>query len=415
MVYYPFLFIICLVYAKTGLYLGTWNGKFTNFSETEGRIYFQGTPSLKSLSFRILMFDGQWESKPYAYIYGTSMVKSGNLFYLNNIDIEDHLNYYAYCKANGTIVFADGVDGTLASQPCEINLKYKVSEMTVMEYYRPKLIYFCFFGVIKLIEHFMIRKTLRYCGNIEIARSVNSITIILSAALDLFYFLWSLHLLNTGYVMSTQINFLFYLIFIPMPMISIKEKYQIYFKIINIQQNFPRRTRFYSYMFISGIYIAISSSFYYFNVILSNMIYLPQILTNLHQHSLPKYITGSFIMFQLLLTLYIVSNPWNFLVWEPDLFLSVCVFFICASQIVLLFWYKPLGSFEDYRNPLIGNQLSPDDIERIVQEVKDCAICLEPLSVDEVVITNCAHAYHNSCLSRWTEIQSICPVCRNDL
>ena len=47
----------------------------------------------------------------------------------------------------------------------------------------------------------------------------------------------------------------------------------------------------------------------------------------------------------------------------------------------------------------------------------DCGICLEPLTPDTQVETECHHKFHKQCLSRWCNVTPVktCPICRSDI
>jgi hypothetical protein len=47
---------------------------------------------------------------------------------------------------------------------------------------------------------------------------------------------------------------------------------------------------------------------------------------------------------------------------------------------------------------------------------EDCSICLEYINSDDLKQkTVCQHTFHASCLSRWTQANNSCPLCRNKL
>ena len=47
----------------------------------------------------------------------------------------------------------------------------------------------------------------------------------------------------------------------------------------------------------------------------------------------------------------------------------------------------------------------------------ECPICLSEINPDtEVAVTTpCNHSFHEACLRRWMQEQSICPMCRRSL
>lgn len=53
----------------------------------------------------------------------------------------------------------------------------------------------------------------------------------------------------------------------------------------------------------------------------------------------------------------------------------------------------------------------------ISQEVQDspCAICQEAISSGGVVLRQCSHGYHRSCILQWFSTSVRCPTCRHDI
>lgn len=48
-------------------------------------------------------------------------------------------------------------------------------------------------------------------------------------------------------------------------------------------------------------------------------------------------------------------------------------------------------------------------------DLEDCPICYESMKTCDTVKTCCNHGFHRSCLQRWTNENSSCPICRHDL
>ncbi len=75
---------------------------------------------------------------------------------------------------------------------------------------------------------------------------------------------------------------------------------------------------------------------------------------------------------------------------------------------------------------IIDKKLSQQDLEilyelfiepikeqyRKMNELKNCAICLETVCADSVDITTCAHVFHWTCIAEWSKISQTCPICR---
>lgn len=72
---------------------------------------------------------------------------------------------------------------------------------------------------------------------------------------------------------------------------------------------------------------------------------------------------------------------------------------------------------ERLRQALIADDLEDD----LIDQLDECAICLEKLSEDRrtTVQTTCAHRYHRICLKKWIasngESSLCCPLCRQSL
>jgi len=47
---------------------------------------------------------------------------------------------------------------------------------------------------------------------------------------------------------------------------------------------------------------------------------------------------------------------------------------------------------------------------------KNCSICCDDFDdTSEIVITDCNHCYHQSCIEEWFKRKTNCPICRKDL
>ena len=44
-----------------------------------------------------------------------------------------------------------------------------------------------------------------------------------------------------------------------------------------------------------------------------------------------------------------------------------------------------------------------------------CCICYKNIGKQNVIITNCNHTFHSTCLLKWTNKNKSCPLCRNNL
>jgi hypothetical protein len=48
------------------------------------------------------------------------------------------------------------------------------------------------------------------------------------------------------------------------------------------------------------------------------------------------------------------------------------------------------------------------------EQVEDCVICREELSLDLCSKTPCNHTFHTTCLNEWKKVKPSCPLCRTD-
>lgn len=49
---------------------------------------------------------------------------------------------------------------------------------------------------------------------------------------------------------------------------------------------------------------------------------------------------------------------------------------------------------------------------RKMNELKNCAICLDIVCINSVDLTPCTHVFHWTCIAEWYKISKTCPVCR---
>ena len=214
-----------------------------------------------------------------------------------------------------------------------------------------------------------------------------------------------------------MISILQFFIFSIIPIVLIKEKQKIYKRLTDLNGSYINRNKFCAYMIVAAIYILTMNSFYYFNVIISNLIFLPHILKNIKKNSIPHPLVSALILIQMILTLYFTAYPGNFPVHEPDYTFSFIIFAICLIQIGIMYWDKRQRDINNNENiaPLLRNQMNPEMIRKVIDEVKTCGICLNNLTNNDIIITRCSHAFHNSCLQQWISVHPICPICRNNI
>jgi hypothetical protein len=54
------------------------------------------------------------------------------------------------------------------------------------------------------------------------------------------------------------------------------------------------------------------------------------------------------------------------------------------------------------------------DVEKLDNEKKQCAICLEDyVNGDKSIALPCIHIFHDNCIKNWLKSHNICPTCKN--
>ena len=102
---------------------------------------------------------------------------------------------------------------------------------------------------------------------------------------------------------------------------------------------------------------------------------------------------------------YVISND-NINTNDPNQPLQ----FKCAS----LFFLDDQKEKINDRNKLIEKPL--DDINDLDEENKKCDICQKKYALNEdTIILPCSHFFHKSCIFKWFENNSTCPICYLDL
>lgn len=182
-------------------YLGTWSGKFVDYLEPGGRCYVDIDTDGINYYYQIIVFDGEYESRPYVSISGNITDYSSKAFKIVNGNVYDTIGSYSTCQVNGEVYIEnDSLSGTINSSNCDVNLDLQVEVLTQGMYYTDKIIYLGLFVLAKTMEFIALRKIFAACTFANVARGADTISIVLSATLDIFYLLWNVQLAVTGYV-----------------------------------------------------------------------------------------------------------------------------------------------------------------------------------------------------------------------
>lgn len=67
--------------------------------------------------------------------------------------------------------------------------------------------------------------------------------------------------------------------------------------------------------------------------------------------------------------------------------------------------------------PLTELRDQHDDVETLPDHQRTCHICLEDFVVGDRMrhMVDCSHVFHRSCIDRWLEQVSSCPVCKTEV
>ncbi|OMJ84380.1 hypothetical protein SteCoe_14534 [Stentor coeruleus] len=387
--------------------LGSWSGKLSEFTHSSGRIYVQIDKSSKGADLLMTVYNGDWESDPYIYFYGKDL-------YYSSKTIEGEAYVYpvdnsimAYCTSKVSITESSEIKAKVEGKNCTISMNIKVSKLTYYDSNKQSFAFFMIFLILKLGEFYVVKAMKEQCSRSTVSMSINISCIILSAIIDIFFLLWPVVL-----VQSKKINLILYLFMCILPIMILREKSIIYKKVVDVQQGVMRRNKFSTYMLIGTLYIILLNNLYEFNLIVSNCIFIPHIHKNYQRESFKNSLITYMILEQLLITLYFTLFQWNFMVWEPDGLLSFIVILLVSGQIVALYWKKIAERQQSLGAPLLPRNSPPNVVNRIIQHCETCPICLYPLGTIDLLVTRCEHAFHNSCLQPWLELQTWCPVCR---
>jgi hypothetical protein len=397
---------------RTVLYLGNWKGTVTTFERNLGRGYVELFPS--DIDYFVTeIFDGLWESDPFLILHGNlTAMENSEYVATSMIILRNEGKTSENCTAYGTFKYNQEISAKIKSEKCGIDVKISGNVYTEHEISTTKYKFLLFFTVLKLFEIFAVNQIFNSMVALHFCNRVSQFSFVLSAILDCFYLLWAVKLSQDFRVIPIQINFVQYTMITVISLILIREKYKIYTKINEVSRVRQRGNRFFAFLLIGSVYISLLYSLYFFNVVLSNLVFAHQIIKNLKQRSVEKFLILYMILDQLLLTLYITIYPYNFLVWQPDYFLSGAVVFVCVVQSIGLY----LGGKENNEIEVaLISQASTERIASVVQNSSNCPICLESFGSVDVIVTRCAHAFHQRCLIPWLRLRTICPVCRYDI
>ncbi|OMJ88490.1 hypothetical protein SteCoe_9521 [Stentor coeruleus] len=114
-----FIILIVLAFSVSSenidynMYLGSWSGKLSEFSEKSGRIYLEVEIYRKLGSVVLKTYEGNWESDPYTCLYNQNMTASSNS--LDGIIYIYPVESYkiAYCQAQLNITTSSSLKASI--------------------------------------------------------------------------------------------------------------------------------------------------------------------------------------------------------------------------------------------------------------------------------------------------------------
>ena len=77
---------------------------------------------------------------------------------------------------------------------------------------------------------------------------------------------------------------------------------------------------------------------------------------------------------------------------------------------------RSIDESDSVRKPESNININTQKYDSIKSNQTMCSICLEDFNKnDDVVLLNCNHVFHNTCISEWGHYKDNCPICRNNI
>lgn len=70
--------------------------------------------------------------------------------------------------------------------------------------------------------------------------------------------------------------------------------------------------------------------------------------------------------------------------------------------------YHILKLFKSRSEP--KRKMQEKTMEKVIGE---CSICLQEMTTHSITALPCAHIFHTSCIQKWLQHHSTCPICEN--
>mmetsp|Transcript_71804 Transcript_71804/g.149994 ORF Transcript_71804/g.149994 Transcript_71804/m.149994 type:complete len:647 (+) Transcript_71804:352-2292(+) len=323
--------------------------------------------------------------------------------------------------------------GNVSSDNCNVAMHMNATAMNFEVYYSKAMHYTLMVTAAAFVQVLLLVRQIEYSTARSSAVKVSLLTIGQQAIMDSYLCL--LHL-TTGIVVEALFNAFATAAFFKFMIFSIFEmRYLLIIWKARRPQGFQegwnamRRelsmlySRFYGCLLAGIILIYQMQQYSGALALLIYSFWLPQIVHNVqHDHRRPlliRYIVGISAT-RLLIPLYALACPHNFLHAEPNYPLATGLVAWVAFQVLILI-------AQHQRGPrfFVPRQLRPTKYDYYRQipmqpiqgeQENDCAICMMTVGSDNDsgprVTTPCDHHFHEDCLKRWIEIKMECPVCR---
>jgi len=102
-----------------------------------------------------------------------------------------------------------------------------------------------------------------------------------------------------------------------------------------------------------------------------------------------------------------------------EFLLLLMIFLSCLPSFIQISKYC-ISSTKDYykikRIPIHKIKSCDDLLNDLFDNNQECSICLEEYSKNnKIMILNCNHTFHKSCLELWIKDNNTCPICRENI
>lgn len=198
-----FLFTLLGLCLSADLYIGSWDGKLSEFTVDSGLLYIYNSTSTTLMYF--CLYNGRWKSDDILCFNSTLKRTSASntyslkssSYYTNKQEFLVDLEGKVYISKNRDNLNASG---EIHSSDYKVDFSFNSRKTSSSEYYSSAYIFLLIFTIIKTLDFYACKNILYCCSSRVLAQSLSLSTTILSSCIDLFYLLWSLELSGDGEV-----------------------------------------------------------------------------------------------------------------------------------------------------------------------------------------------------------------------